>query len=281
MSCTSHVNNERFVYDKESVWGADFSKRITTHERKTNTKLVELVGSMPANTLVIDAGAHVGDTGLLLASEMKRRNNGGIVIEVDPDRSKLEFIEDTAEKNRLEKFVRTVHSGLSDARGSGSLNKSMHAGAWFVDKGTDFKLDTLDNMLSEIDGRPYLIKLDVEGHELKALRGSIRTISKYHPIIMVEILEHQLQRCEHTVRDIEHFMTSLNYYETWRGGIDRVYEYSSMPPSAPSKVIVHSLSPILIMTILIMLVAVGLLLIRKLKKRQIVSNQLTKPTIAG
>lgn len=127
-----------------------------------------------------------------------------------------------------------VNSGLSDTQGHGSLDKSLHAGAWFVKEGNDFKLDTLDNVLSNIDGNLFLIKLDVEGHELKALSGSKQTISKHHPLIMVEVVRNQLERNGHAPEDIENFMSSINYAETWKGGMDKLYEY--MPNNAASEV---------------------------------------------
>ena len=49
---------------------------------------------------------------------------------------------------------------------------------------------TLD---SEKYGKIDLIKLDVEMHELEALKGMKKTIEKYHPILIVEILTEKLQ----------------------------------------------------------------------------------------
>jgi hypothetical protein len=44
-----------------------------------------------------------------------------------------------------------------------------------------------DDVLDPSDERPLLIKLDVEGYELKALRGMIMTIRTRRPAILTEL----------------------------------------------------------------------------------------------
>ena len=39
------------------------------------------------------------------------------------------------------------------------------------------------------EGHPSVMKIDVEGHELQVLKGALKTIKKYMPVIMVEILK--------------------------------------------------------------------------------------------
>jgi FkbM family methyltransferase len=46
---------------------------------------------------------------------------------------------------------------------------------------------TIDHLVeTESVPPPYLMKVDVEGHEVKALAGGIKTIEKYHPIILCD-----------------------------------------------------------------------------------------------
>ena len=55
------------------------------------------------------------------------------------------------------------------------------------------QLDTLDNQLKKHD-RVDMIKIDVEGAELEVLRGAIKIIEKFHPII---VFEHGLGASDH------------------------------------------------------------------------------------
>lgn len=72
---------------------------------------------------------------------------------------------------------------------------------------------TLDSIKpSNVD----LIHLDVEGHEYNALKGAVRTISKYKPLIVVELSE--------KIDKIYKLMHQLNYAE--------VDSYTSMSKNA-------------------------------------------------
>jgi len=59
--------------------------------------------------------------------------------------------------------------------------------------------------LDDLNLRPFFIKIDVEGNELKVLRGSQETIRMHRPVILVEIQNKALYN------EISDFMTSLRY----------------------------------------------------------------------
>ena len=78
-------------------------------------------------------------------------------------------------------------------------------------------IDTLN--LSNCD----LIQLDVEGYELKALKGSINTIKKYKPVICVELCEKWLNRYGDTTQDVLNFFDTLNYKQVDSCGVDIIF----------------------------------------------------------
>jgi len=74
---------------------------------------------------------------------------------------------------------------------------------------------TLDSF--EIDN-PTMIKIDVEGSELKVLEGAMQTLIKFSPVLAIEIHEDQTLRnanFPYTREDIRNFLTRIGYEHTF------------------------------------------------------------------
>lgn len=74
------------------------------------------------------------------------------------------------------------------------------------------KTKSLDELFLEKLNRLDLIKIDIEGHELAALKGGEALIRKTHPILMVEI---EARHHEANPWEVLHFITSLDYEVTY------------------------------------------------------------------
>jgi FkbM family methyltransferase len=223
----SHVNGKMFKYI-DNEWTMDYVGRTNHHEFETNSKLLELIKNTPNNSYIIDAGAHVGDTSLLLARELKDLNIKSKIIAVDPTPGKIQFIEKMASLNKLGDYIETYNVGISDKDGKGSLDKRYHPGAWYISEGNDFDITSLDKLVPK--KRIYLIKLDVEGFEYNALIGALGIIRKYHPILIIEIIESTLQRGGSSSVEIFELLQKEGYTKTWSssrsGDQDACFEYS-------------------------------------------------------
>jgi len=107
----------------------------------------------------------------------------------------------------------TVHPyGLSDENKSAAFYIQKVENGTAVNYGgtsMEFKSDThtIGNLkvLDELyTGTPSVVKIDVEGHELQALRGMKKTLSKHKPALIIEILASQKN-------DVDAFLKSLGY----------------------------------------------------------------------
>jgi FkbM family methyltransferase len=123
--------------------------------------------------------------------------------------------------------IRNVHLhrvGLSDEDGtsilwrrdtathlSGTLGAPLVFEAGRVSEPVEVPVRKGDNLLDE-DPRPAgMVKIDVEGYEMKVFRGIERSLRAWRPVVEHEFSEDQLQRTGATCRDVYEFLEGLGY----------------------------------------------------------------------
>ena len=140
-----------------------------------------------------------------------------MILAFEPDPDKCEYLELVKKLNGLTN-VEVINAGLSDTLSRGSLNKTLHSGAWFVEEGNDFNMITIDSLLHDLP--VSFIKLDVEGYEHKAIKGGLNTIQLYKPILCVERLEEETYTLiaesytKSSVECIDTFLIPLKIYKS-------------------------------------------------------------------
>ena len=176
-------------------------------EIEVKREIFRIARLLPTGYSVIDCGAHIGDLTIPLAGALSDIGRTDVqVFAMDPSMEKCTFLKRMVTKNRLQN-VRVINCGLSNVSeirfphvpidgntgGTCWLHEEINtnSNAHLYNTGESFSFDTLDNLVSTgvIDRPIGLIHLDVENMELFALRGSIKTISNYLPMICLE--DHQ------------------------------------------------------------------------------------------
>ncbi|OIR07021.1 hypothetical protein GALL_109280 [mine drainage metagenome] len=117
-----------------------------------------------------------------------------------------------SDKSGIEKFV-TYESCF----GNGNLisnfdNKIQNFGTGPIFE--NVRVEKLDNLGIE---NPTIIKIDVEGAELKVLRGAEQTLLKYKPVICIELHSDKILKKDgfnYSRKDIIDFLFSLGYKKT-------------------------------------------------------------------
>jgi FkbM family methyltransferase len=138
---------------------------------------------MPRGGTFIDIGGNKGDFALLAA---KIAGAGSRVICVEPEPTNASWIRKSVALNNYN--IEVHEMALSDGKGDAVLHLGKMSGFHTILDGVPnheqvgavtVKLQTLDALLSErgID-RVDLIKIDVEGAEMKVLRGATQTLSR-------------------------------------------------------------------------------------------------------
>ena len=71
---------------------------------------------------------------------------------------------------------------------------------------------TIDQIVKDLEiEKVDFIKMDIEGHEYRALLGSSETLKRFKPIIYIELIEHSLNRNNDSLKDAYTFLRKLNY----------------------------------------------------------------------
>ncbi|MBF0478245.1 MAG: FkbM family methyltransferase, partial [Candidatus Omnitrophica bacterium] len=143
--------------------------------------------------VVYDIGANVGIFSLLSAKKVGAK---GMVYAFEPEEINYQRLLLTQKYNNFQN-LKIESSCVGDKSGVEFFD---HRGGAFSGRLVDADMINRNHHISQkptisIDDYifikknqpPHLIKIDVEGHELKVLQGMTETMRQYHPILFVEL----------------------------------------------------------------------------------------------
>ena len=83
---------------------------------------------------------------------------------------------------------------------------------------TSIKTKTIDTIVTQnkIEDFDLIIKLDIEGHEIKAIQGGFNTIKKYNPLIIIEFSKFMQSNNNYNLNFFREFLKNFDYsiYDT-------------------------------------------------------------------
>lgn len=157
----------------------------------------------------IDGGANIGIWSLALAKHF------AAVLAFEPVRFSFENLRERIEAAKAHNVYPLQHA-LYDRQCAMLMEappKRSASTAYFgkvCEPGTPGWVQAIPIDLMPLDD-VGLIKLDLEGAELRALVGAEKTLSKHQPIVIVERVEKQLQRYGDTGNDLHAWMIEHRY----------------------------------------------------------------------
>ncbi len=145
--------------------------------------------------IFIDVGANIGKYTIMVGKKIK-----GKVIAIEPEEKNFEILKKNIELNNLKNIipVRSACSSKSKKRKFFLDRQGIGTHSFYkikigkTDKIIYIKTERLDNLISKnLEKKEIkeisLIKIDVEGAEADVLKGTKKTLKKYHPKILVEV----------------------------------------------------------------------------------------------
>lgn len=180
---------------KLEVSGPDEALReIFFHGQYEPTEFHYVNDVLKPGMIFIDIGANIGLYSIFASKKVGR---SGKVIAIEPSRREYNKLHRNVVINRANN-VYTVKRAVSDSNGSAqlqvadehfsghnSIGSFIHPTTKVVGVET-VPTETLDDLIGHLPA-VNLIKIDAEGSELAILRGAVNTLSRHHPILLIEV----------------------------------------------------------------------------------------------
>jgi FkbM family methyltransferase len=179
-------------------------------------KLVETFCSLIADGMtVIDVGAHVGIYSLLASAKV---GPNGKVIAIEPSPANACLLRQHLSFNQS-RNVEVIEAAVADKPGQVTFNYRRNAtdpGSFansmaynISGESANVQVRTLDDVCSNLS--PAVIKIDVEGAELLALRGAKNILAKHRPTVIVAVHPEPMRMLGTTPDQLVGYMNDLGY----------------------------------------------------------------------
>jgi FkbM family methyltransferase len=166
-------------------------------------KVAAFAGEISPASVVYDLGANTGIYTLLAS----RRAPQGHVYSFEPFPRNVEFLARHLALNRITNCT-VIEAAVGAASGWASFAAGAKPEMGSVDPGGDLrvKMVSLDELRQTASlPRPDLIKMDIEGGELEALRGASKLLREDRPVLYVATHSPQLER------ECREILTGMDY----------------------------------------------------------------------
>jgi FkbM family methyltransferase len=193
--------------------------------------------------VAIDAGANIGLFTVLAAA---RVGAAGRVVACEPSPSTMAILRANVERNRFD-WVTLREVALAEAPGRlelevfdpGSGFSSFAPAASGSGTRVEVEVTTLDALAGDLVDRVKLVKIDVEGAELRALEGASRLLSKARPDFIVELEPEHLERQGSSLEAVQALFAEAAYvgYEIGEQGFKPLHGTWHRPAGDPNVVV--------------------------------------------
>ena len=163
-----------------------------------------------------DIGTNIGEVSLNAA----KRVMDGQVYSFEPDKENFKKLQQNLKLNNY-KNIHPINKGLGDKSDILQIevfdqkNKGMNRivnNPNNSDSTFSIEIITLDQFIEENKvNKIDLIKIDVEGYEMRVLLGAKKSIADFKPTFFIEIDDNNLKRQNNSARELIQFLENRNY----------------------------------------------------------------------
>jgi len=184
-----------------------FSLKDVSHD-----KLLELLDK---NAVVLDVGGNIGYTALRMAQIV---GEGGKIYTFEPDPLNYSNLTKNLSLNSFKNiFASNIGLGAEYKQVKLFVNTESNRGGNRINELADSNFEIVkivpldrfvaDNSIDKID----LIKIDVEGYELKVLKGANEILRKHRPLLFIEFDNYNLTQQNDSAKELIAYLKEFNY----------------------------------------------------------------------
>lgn len=170
-----------------------YSRLLSSFDLELEPDLSIALQLIEPRSTVMDVGASVGLWSINLA---KRVGDGGRVIAVEPVPTTFAILKKMVARSAGVRAIVDLHNcALSERRGQAAMKlprddrgfRNHYCARIDSDGDILVNTETLDNICASVSSPVRFLKIDTEGHELSVVRGAVKTLRRYRPILCIEI----------------------------------------------------------------------------------------------
>ena len=195
---------------------------LLSQKKEYEPHIVEgILKNIDPNKDAINVGANVGLYTNLLAKNIGPDRK---VLAIEPTNKAFKMLQNNVKRNQNENKVVLFNGIAANKIGNyvinivegkeeySSLGKLVHPSISKMDYNKEpVKGVTIDSLVDKYNLRPGIIVIDVEGAELNVLKGAIKTLNLYHPIIISEVYDELMLTQNADSRKLIEFFEELKY----------------------------------------------------------------------
>ncbi len=144
----------------------------------------ELYYNLKRGDFVVDAGAYTGDYTIFAAKKVGKK---GKIIAFEPDEKNRKVLKRNLKKENIKNVI-IIPFGLWGENTYYNLSgfNGLHSSISENKKGKQIKVVKLDYIIRRLNLKKLdFIKMDIEGAEIEAIKGSIKTLKKFRPNLAI------------------------------------------------------------------------------------------------
>lgn len=160
---------------------------------------------VPAGSVVIDVGAHMGFATTLLA---RRVGDGGLVFAIEPQTRCAPIIR----RRCPSAMVVTAAAHRVDGRRGLVTGGTFGTDSRITEQAGETEVIALDSLLEDIGDRDVsFIKIDVQGGEVNVLLGANALLDRHRPDLFIELWHEGLRRAGHSLDELVTLLSGIGY----------------------------------------------------------------------